>query len=113
MKAALLVTLLAACAAPTAGDLRWMSAPAEIASARSGDDAARCIAKALAGAQGFMGTAQNVGMTERAGGGWEITARTVGGVTAHAIVEQADQGARVTVWELGDDQAKRAAMDCR
>ncbi len=108
----LIVLLVAGCAAPTAGDLRWMSAPTEVASARSSAEAAGCIAKAMAGAQGFMGTTQTIGMAERSGA-WEVTARSASGVIAQALVESSGNGSRITVWELGDEQARRAALECR
>lgn len=112
MRFAVLVLLTAGCAAPTAGDLRWMTTAVETESAMGADDAARCITRAAAGMQGNFGSPQSAAMAETKGG-WEITTRNAQGVTGYVLVDRAGAGSRIKTWEIGDRQLQRVADGCR
>jgi hypothetical protein len=109
---AVLVLLIAGCAAPTAGDLRFVTSAVETESARAPADAASCITRAAMDTQGAFGSTHSAGMTETARG-WEVTMRSGQGVTGYALIEQAGNGSRITTWEAGERQMLRAANGCR
>jgi hypothetical protein len=108
----LIVLLLTACAAPTAGDLRWMGSTTESDSKLAPQEAATCVLRGLAGMQGWMGTQATVAMRPRAEGAWEVEVRNPSGVTAHVLAAPRAGGSHITTREIGGAQVATVADGC-
>lgn len=112
MRHAVLALLVAGCAAPTAGDLRWMGSTSERDSNLAPHEAAMCVMRGLGGLQGFMGTQASASMRQGDGESWEVEIRSPTGMTAHVLASPSAGGSHLTTREIGGAQVARVADGC-